>query len=91
MRAGRAVRIVPSAKLWAWPPRIAIAIAVCHECPYKLSAMLNVACVCPPSFGLFGSPLPYPLTGLCGLALTLAAVLPAAQEFMALPLAHKYM
>jgi len=47
MRAGRAVRIVPSAKLWAWPPRIAIATAVCHECPYKLSAMLNVACVCP--------------------------------------------
>jgi len=47
MRAGRAVRIVPSAKLWAWPPSIAIATAVCHECPYKLSAMLNVACVCP--------------------------------------------
>lgn len=23
---------------------IAIACAVCHECPYKLSAMLNVAC-----------------------------------------------
>lgn len=28
----------------AIPIAIAIACAVCHECPYKLSAMLNVAC-----------------------------------------------